>query len=191
MDKKKGKASSLNNMMEFFKGDKGKKIIVFAGIAGMVLILLSAVLPRSPSKTQTTTESTNAQYEAKLEERLTNIVSNISGAGKTKVLVTLENGVENIYASDYKKNSDKTEEYDSGITEKTQETTDSEENIVMVEGSDGRKQALITTQIEPQIKGVVIVCDGGESASVKQRIIEAVTTALDISSEKVCVIKSI
>ena len=180
-------------MMEFFKGDKGKKIIVFAGIAGMVLILLSSVLPRSPSKTttQTQTESTNAQYEAKLEERLTNIVSNISGAGKTKVLVTLENGVENIYASDYKKNSDKTEEYNSGITEKTQETTDSEENIVMVEGNDGRKQALITTQIEPQIKGVVIVCDGGESASVKQRIIEAVTTALDISSEKVCVIKSI
>ena len=70
MDKKKGKASSLNNMMEFFKGDKGKKIIVFAGIAGMVLILLSAVLPRSPSKTQTTTESTNAQYEAKLEEQM-------------------------------------------------------------------------------------------------------------------------
>lgn len=180
-------------MMEFFKGDKGKKIIVFAGIAGMVLILLSSVLPRSPSKTttQNQTDSMNAQYEAKLEERLTSIVSNISGAGKTKVLVTLENGVENIYASDYKKNSDKTEEYDSGITEKTQETTDSEESIVMVEGSDGRKQALITTQIEPQIKGVVIVCDGGESASVKQRIIEAVTTALDISSEKVCVIKSI
>ena len=57
-----------------------------------------------------------------------------------------------------------------------------------MDGSDG-KEALIKTQIEPKVKGVVIVCSGGEQALVQQRVIDAVTIALDIDSSKVCVTK--
>ena len=37
------------------------------------------------------------------------------------------------------------------------------------------------------VKGVVVVCPGGEEPVVQQRIISAVTTALDISSKRVFV----
>ena len=40
------------------------------------------------------------------------------------------------------------------------------------------------------VKGVVVVCEGGDLPQVQQRIIEAVTTALNISSKRVCVTKS-
>lgn len=39
-------------------------------------------------------------------------------------------------------------------------------------------------------EGVVVVCEGGDLPQVQQRIIEAVTTALNISSKRVCVTKS-
>lgn len=47
-----------------------------------------------------------------------------------------------------------------------------------------------TKQIEPIIRGVVVVCDGGDDQIVVQRVIDAVTKALNISSSKVCVAKN-
>lgn len=47
-----------------------------------------------------------------------------------------------------------------------------------------------TKELEPVIRGVVIVCDGGDDPIVTERVLEAVTKALNISSAKVCVTKS-
>ena len=48
-----------------------------------------------------------------------------------------------------------------------------------------------TVSIEPKVRGVVVVCDGGDNPIVVSRILEAVTKALYISSDKVCITKSI
>ena len=47
-----------------------------------------------------------------------------------------------------------------------------------------------TKQIEPVIRGVVVVCQGGDNPVTVQRVLSAVTKALNISSAKVCVTKS-
>lgn len=46
-----------------------------------------------------------------------------------------------------------------------------------------------TKEIEPVIRGVLVVCQGGDDPIVVSRITEAVTKALDISYAKVCVAK--
>ncbi len=46
-----------------------------------------------------------------------------------------------------------------------------------------------TKEIEPVIRGAVVVCDGGDDPVVVGRINDAVTKALNISSAKVCVTK--
>ena len=46
-----------------------------------------------------------------------------------------------------------------------------------------------TLSIEPIVRGVVIVCDGGDDPMVVSRVLDAVTKALDISSDKVCITK--
>lgn len=48
-----------------------------------------------------------------------------------------------------------------------------------------------TLSIEPKVRGVVVVCGGGDNPIVVSRILEAVTKALSISSDKVCITKSI
>lgn len=46
-----------------------------------------------------------------------------------------------------------------------------------------------TKSITPVVRGVVIVCDGGDDPLVVSRVMSAVTKSLDISSNKVCVTK--
>ena len=46
-----------------------------------------------------------------------------------------------------------------------------------------------TQSITPVVRGVVIVCDGGDDPIVVSRVMSAVTKSLDIPSNKVCVTK--
>ena len=47
----------------------------------------------------------------------------------------------------------------------------------------------VTKSIYPQAKGAVIVAKGVGVPSVKENVIEAVTTALGIASHRVCVVE--
>ncbi len=46
-----------------------------------------------------------------------------------------------------------------------------------------------TLSIEPRVRGIVIVCDGGDDPLVISHVMEAVTKSLCISSDKVCITK--
>lgn len=46
-----------------------------------------------------------------------------------------------------------------------------------------------TKSITPMVRGVVVVCGGGDDPVVISRVMSAVTKSLDISSDKVCVTK--
>ena len=46
-----------------------------------------------------------------------------------------------------------------------------------------------TVSIEPKVRGVVVVCEGGDDPMTVSRVLEAVTKALNISSDKVCITK--
>jgi stage III sporulation protein AG len=46
-----------------------------------------------------------------------------------------------------------------------------------------------TKEIQPLIRGVLVVCEGGDDPVVVERITQAVTKALDISTAKVCITK--
>ena len=86
----------------------------------------------------------------KIENDLQTVISKIEGAGKTEVLLTMENSVEYVYL-------------DNSTTK--------------------------TKEIEPLIRGVLVVCEGGDDPVVVERVTDAVTKALDISTAKVCITK--
>ena len=64
-----------------------------------------------------------------------------------------------------------------------------EQDVTVIDGKDG-KQALVVTELEPTVKGVVVVCEGGGDIKVVENLTNAVTTALNISSTRVSVIQS-
>ncbi len=181
----RGKAKS------FFQNDKKVKILTAILIAGIVLIALSEFWPSGQKKSKVVSsseEQTSQRYTQELEEKIMGIVGSIRGVGDLKVLVTLESSEETVYAQETKTSVDSTKDVMSE-NGKTQRKESTEQKYLLVEGEDGKKQALIKTTKEPEVKGIVIVCEGGDSTAVKAEVINAVTTALDISSSRVCVTK--
>ena len=52
-------------------------------------------------------------------------------------------------------------------------------------------QTMLVTEVLPKVRGVVVVCDGGDDQTVCDRVTEVITTALNIPKRRVCVTKSI
>ena len=105
------------------------------------------------------------------------------------MLVTVESDAEKVYATEHKQNIQDTEDRDDDKLRKRKSSNDSELKYITVKDSHGAEKALPITQIEPKIKGVVIVCDGGNDPATQEKIISVVTTALNISSNRVFVTK--
>lgn len=175
---------SVKNLGKFLN----KKItiaIVVLGIIGIVLILLSDLIHFSPNDTQTVSnpQDLSSEFEIKTAERLENIISHINGVGRVKVMVTVESGVENVYEKDNKETKDQQNESDSN----TQIQHTSESSHVIIDSDNGAQQALLTKQLQPEILGVVVVCDGGGNPEVKEAVINTVSTALGITTNQICV----
>lgn len=165
--------------------EKGRRWLVVLGIAGVALLALSEWWP-SGRGTANEVMSADA-FVRQTEERLTAIVGSIEGAGKCRVLVTLENGVEYVYATEQRVNSDRQEDTDAGSKRLT-ERDDSERSVIVVE-TDGGRQGLLVTELQPTVRGVVVVCEGGDREDVRARVTEAVTVAMELSAKRVCVTK--
>ncbi len=185
MEKKAGSITS------FLKSEKGGKVILAVGVLAIVLIFASTYFSGGSGASALQTQSGQTQilsadeYAAQLEKKLTDIVGSIAGAGDCKVMVTLENGIQYVYAQEEKTSENKTQDSTNSTT-RTEESGDQEKSYIIVDNGSG-KQALVVTEVQPTIKGVVVVCQGGGDPTVQQRVINAVTTALAVNSTKVCV----
>lgn len=101
------------------------------------------------------------------QDKLTQIISGIKGAGKTDVMITY-----------YGSNS-------SNIVYDIRTRGDETERKAVV--SDGC--AVTTGESFPRVRGVVVTAEGASTPSVKKSIISAVTVALDIPEYKVTVLE--
>ncbi len=159
--------------------DKKLRLLVVLGLAGILLIALSEWLPRRVEQTHgeqpTGAAVSVAQVEAALEERIATLIRQVDGVGDCHVMVTLESGSRLVYAAD--RTYSIAAENDSGS-----------EKILLIE-TDGGPAGLLVTEIQPSVKGVAIVCDGGGDPAVCRQVTGLVSAAFNISSGRICVAK--
>lgn len=160
----------------FFEGSvRKRRLLVLLGVAGILLIAGSELLPRrraaDGSSSAPTASLSAAQVEQALEKRLTELLSRAAGVGRCQVMVTLERGTQFVYAADRTAS-------DTGTVEKT----------LTVETDTG-PVGLLVTEVQPAVKGVAVICDGGGDARVREQVSALVTAALDISGRRVYVAK--
>ncbi len=165
----------------FLKGKNGVRCIVIVGVIGILLIFLSEILPAGEKTAETATVDTDA-YIRTLEERLTETVSRIDGVGACRVMVTLENGVKYVYASEEKTGSDYKTEGDT-----LSRADDNEQSVILVQTDQGY-EGLLVTELQPTVKGVVVVCEGGGDAVVQERVRAALCAVLNVTDKRVCVV---
>lgn len=180
----------FENTLEKLKlGDKKIKWITIIGLIGIACICLSQFWPKSEntSAVSETEEINEEAYIHQTEQRIRELVSSIEGVGDTQIMVTLENGVEYIYEKEETKSS--TINQDSTNGNKLQQNSDYNEKYVIINDGSGEKSALIRTKLEPKIKGVIIVCEGGNKAAIVEEITDVVTTAFHLNYSQVYVSK--
>ncbi len=189
------KETAKGLLKRFAENEKARRILVLIGIGAIGLIFVSSYFSSSkkPAETQPAAVQagiTTGEYTTQLEANLTRLVSGIDGVGEVTVMVTLEKGVEHIYATQEKKSQQTTEDKASEQDVKNQAQNQVETSYILVKDADGSQRALSVTEVQPVVKGVVVVCEGGDNPTVQQNVTEAVTTALNISSARVCVVKA-
>ncbi|MDR1466989.1 MAG: hypothetical protein LBI55_00985 [Oscillospiraceae bacterium] len=164
-----------------------KRFAMGVGISGILLIFLPGFLKTNSLSKSPQSHHTTEQYVQHMQNNLGFLVSKIEGAGEAQVLVTLENGSEIIYAKEEKKNKESLEDKAKGESSKTKRSDDLEVKYITVKDSDGTEKALATKELEPKVKGVVVVCSGGNRKEIRNKVIEVIKTALDISENHICV----
>jgi stage III sporulation protein AG len=155
---------------------KNKKnfLVISLGILGIVLILISEILPeKKEDKIPVSAES--CVFEKEIEAKLEEAVSQINGAGKTDITVTFDSSREFFYAKNSSEN----------IADSESET---ESEFVILEGSEGEEPIILKTT-EAKVRGVLVVCEGGDDPFVCEKILEAICALLDVPSNKVSVAK--
>ena len=174
----------LDKISEKSRLGKGVLLAVVLLLAGVLMLIMSEIVPEERSVSAETESSTVQaaadEYAKRLEERLVSIISSIHGAGETRVMVTLESGSENVYLHNY--------DYGENNGSDGKNSFERKDEYVIVDGSSG-EQGIVVRQSEPKIRGVAVVCEGGGNQSIKQQITETVTALLDISSARVSVAK--
>lgn len=175
--------SLRQRISSFFSKDKKLKILVIAGLAGVLLLLVTEYAPKSENKTKSedteTEQSSFSQYEIRAEERLESILSKIEGIGSLSVMVTLENSGKKVYTAD---------EESSYSAQDSNTSSDSSRKYVLIDGSDG-DEGLESESITPNVRGVIVVCEGADNSIVRENVISAVSAAFNISTSNISVVK--
>lgn len=157
--------------------DRVWRILLWIGVAGILLIAVSEFTPHRKQTTDSSAVTlTESQVEQALEQRITSLLREVEGVGDCRVLVTLECGEQMVYAAH------------SVTAEEAEGSTSFSETYLMVETADG-PAGLLITRLQPMVKGVAVVCDGGGNDAVRQRVIQVVSTAFHISERRVCVVQ--
>ena len=155
------------------KSDKKAMFIIFVGLLGMILIMLSG----SGSENKLETENNNQQIilsERELAYDVEKFIENIDGAGKSKVILTFDSFEEKVYAID--KNETFNQNGNSDV-----------ENEYVIIDNDKGEGGLQLKILSPKIRGVAVLCKGGDNPVVKEQIITAISALFDISTNKISV----
>ena len=156
--------------MEFIKKYKYVTIILTIG-------LLFMLIPSGYKETEVSkSNSESQQEEMQIDEKLEEILSQISGAGEVRVLLTVATGEELVYQTDNK-------------LSQSEENSSTQIDTVTITDSDRNENGLIKQTISPVYRGAIIVCQGADNATVRLAIVEAVAKVTGLSSDRISVLK--
>lgn len=150
----------------------------------LLVVLIGAALLLWPQEEHTAVSLDTVSGETKqdvfdlaqMERKMSAALSQIDGAGDVTVLLTVKNSSRNVLAED--KNA--TIQPD-GREEKV-------ETVVISSGS-GIQAPVLLEQVYPAFQGALVICSGGDEASVHLKLMEAVSALTGLGADKICICK--
>lgn len=199
MDQFKKLLEKIKSMTESKNKKKLIENSVIAIIIGIILIITAGTLFGGGGKKGTDEQQQSKGTElvskplvqedsSSIEKEMEEILSQMAGAGKVDVMITYETGKESVPATNVKRNDNSTQEKDTSGGTRDITQNDFESNVVYEEGQ-GTKKPIILKEIQPKVKGVVIIADGADNPVVKENLCNAAKVLLDVEIHKIEVLK--
>ena len=158
-------------------GLKKYKYAVLILLLGIALMLLpfgkKDEVPEAEGQEESLSDEAYAQV---MEQRLQDMLSQVSGAGQVRVMLTLQTGSRTEYQTD-------TQLTDSGTQSQEERKT-----VILSEGSAYDKAAVSAVQY-PRFQGALILCQGADQSTVRLDLVNAVAALTGLSSGQITVIK--
>lgn len=158
---------------------KARNAIVAVGCALIMLLFFSTLMPSD--ETEVSAQEDTTAIERELEHRLEELIGGINGVISPSVMVTLDTTSQRVYARDSRNGTSSSHNDGS-----TSASGDSESSVVLISsGSD--KSALEESTVLPKVRGVAVICGGAEDPAIKEKVVNVISSVLDISSSRICV----
>lgn len=151
------------------------KYVFLVILVGIVLLLLPSFGGGGEKRDVTSALHTELPTDFDLtamEQKLSEAISEIDGAGMARVILTLKSGARQIVAKD----------------ESSSDQENSSTTVVISKGS-GTQDAVVLQQVYPQYQGALIICPGGGEAAVKLKVTEAVAAVTGLGAARISVCK--
>ncbi|MEN2766023.1 stage III sporulation protein AG [Ornithinibacillus xuwenensis] len=200
----------INKLQEFLKekinGSKKTAYIIIIGLVSLLVILVGNIfstssqedlgqeLPRMEleskseevSSQESTTTSDVSELEDSYKKQLEDMLEKINGVSEVEVMVNLDSTKVKVFEKNLIKGQQNTEETDqNGGTRQIEENTEETQTVIVRQG-DQETPLLVQTK-KPEVRGVFVVAQGVEKATVKQWVVEAVSRVLDVPTHRVSV----
>lgn len=171
--------------------------LILIVIIGVIIILAGSYLANSNDTEDTMNEASSVSsldkrtvqtgysiegqdVVADIEQRLSELLSKVEGAGQVSVMVYADTGSEQVPAYNDVQDTRNDERADGKSLEI------SETRQLALAGTD---EPVILKVIIPQIKGVVVVAEGADDILIKSQLNNAVCTLLGIPEHRVQILK--
>ena len=158
-------------------GLKKYKYAVLVLLLGIALMLLpfgkKEEAPEAEVQEDTLTDEAYAQA---LEQRLEDMLCQVSGAGQVRVMLTMQTGSRTEYQTD------------TQISNSETQSQEERKTVILSEGSAYDKAAVSAVQY-PRFQGALILCQGADQSTVRLSLVNAVAALTGLSSGQITVIK--
>ena len=165
----------MDGMISFDKIKQNWKKYRYAiGILAVGVILM--MIPKQETTFEEVQVTAKSDYVESVSAQLSALLSKMDGAGKVEVLLTYSCGEETIYQ----------------INEKTTGSSGADSSSVdtVIISDAQRSEYGLVKQVNPaKCLGAIILCQGAESPALRYSIIEAVSKATGLGTDKISVLK--
>lgn len=179
------------------KGMKKEQWIVYLLLGALLLVILLPVgggedsQEPVPETADTGTGEEVATYESQtegLEVKLEAALAQVEGIGAVDVVLSLESTNQKVVEKDVP--SSRSSQTSSGAEESSSSSSVStEESTVYQRDSSGSETPYVIQENYPEIRGVLVVAEGGDDPVVVQQIQEAVMALFRVEAHKIKVMK--
>ncbi len=135
----------------------------------------------------TGTADADALYASRLEERLTQALSQVEGVGEVRVMITLKSSSELIVEKEQPVRRSATNESDAMGGSRSINEVSSEESVVY-RSEAGNSEPYVIKTLPPQIEGVLVIAQGAGKGTVSRTVVEIAQALFGVEAHKVKVV---